>query len=225
MPTFSTDFEPPPTLTGLSVLADVEASAVRLEWDPSNLPPEDFDRYRVYRSVAGGAWVVLAEYVTTTELSHDDFTAPIGVEIGYRVTQASLDFESAPAEGSTILDSRMWWVVSPDDETLTFAIPKVRSAPVTSSKVQDVYAPVGRPTRVVVGDVVQAESGRISFLVMPDNPGMVALLKRAQARMEGTLLLKAPDGVVHQVRLGDMTRSLTNVQGLQELTLEFIGAG
>lgn len=225
MPTFTTEFTPPPEPSGLVIEADLEASAIRLSWDPTTILEADFDGYRVYRSEDGVTWELLATLTGVNDVSYDDFEAALNKVLSYRVTQSNVDFESAPAEGSAELVSRTWWAVTPDDGSLTFPIPKVRGASMTSPKVQEVYSPIGRPTRIVVGDVVQTEEGELSFLVMPDQPGQVALLKRLQARMDGVLILKAPDGVVHRVQYGDMTRSFTRVEGLQEVTIPFIGAG
>lgn len=123
-----------------------------------------------------------------------------------------------------MLDSRAWWVVVPEDESLIFPIPKVRAASVSTAKTQDVFRAIGRSAAVVVGDVVHTDSGSLRFLVMPDNPGMVALMKRVMAKMEGTIILKSPDGEIHFVQYGDMSRTYTNVPGMFEVTIPFFGA-
>ena len=223
MPLFSTDFVPPATLT-LTLEADLDSSLISLSWNQTALAQVDFAGYRVYRKVGAGEWEVVAVYSLIDELSHNDYSVPLNTTITYRVTQSSLDAESAPAEASTVLASNRWWVVSPGNETLTFEIPKVRGVTLTSPKVQDVFSPIGRSSRVVVGDTVQTDDGQITFLVMPDNTGMRELLRAIQARMDGDLLLKAPDGDVHSARIGTITRNYTEVEGLYELTMPFIGA-
>lgn len=224
MPTFSTSFTPPAAVTNLELEVDLPASAMRLSWDPSLLGV-DFAGYRVYRSTDGTNFTLLAFIADDADAHYDDFTAPLNSQTTYRVTQANPDFESDPAEASGTLESLAWWVVAPDDESLTFAVEKVRAASLSSSKVQEVYVPIGRSTRIVVGDTLLTEEGSLSFIAMPDNPGMIALLKRIQARMDGTILLKAPDGVNHDVQFGDMSRSYTSIPGLQEITIPFVGAG
>lgn len=224
MPTFETDFAPPTAVTGLTIEASIVESVVRISWDPTAIAEVDFGGYRVYRSLDSGAtFELLALLPGVNDVEYEDFAAPLNVVMVYRVTQSNLDFESDPVEGSVELASLQWWVVSPGDESLTFAIPKVRAASLTSPKVQEVFSPIGRPTRVVVGDVVQTEEGSLSFLAMPDNPGMVALLKRIQAQMEGAITLKSPDGVVHSVQFASMTRTYTTVPGMQEITIPFTG--
>lgn len=226
MPTFSTSFVPPSPPSGLELSADLDASAMRLVWDASAVAQVDFGGFRVYRSLDNGlTFTLLALLPLVTDVSYDDFEAPLNTVILYRLTQSNLDFESDPVDASADLTSSAWWVVTPDDPTLTFPIPKVRAATMTSPKVQDIFAPIGRPTRVAVGDVVQTEEGQLSFLVMPDNAGMIALLRAIQARMEGAIILKAPDGVIHRVQYGDMTRAFTRIEGLQEVTIPFTGVG
>lgn len=226
MPTFSTDFAPPPAVGNLELTAELEFSRVILSWDVSPTPEVDFGGYRVYRSLDNGVTFVLLTTITDINtVTYTDYEAPLNVSLLYRVTQANLDFESDPADAATELESRMWWVVTPDDSDLTFAIPKITSASLTSPKVQEFYSPIGRPTRLAVGDVVLTEEGQLGFLVMPDNPGMIALLKRVQARMDGGILLKAPDGGVHMVQYGDMSRAFTNIPGLQEVSIPFTGVG
>ena len=225
MPVFSTDFAPPDPPSGFTIFADIEASAVRLAWEASTIAQVDFNGFRVYRSLDGGTtWHLMRTYPLVSDTSHDDFETPLNVSALYRVTQSNLDLESDPAEGATELASRAWWVVFPNDSALTFPIAKVRGAQATSHKVQEVFGPIGRPEKLVVGDVVRTEDGSLTFLVMPDQPGMVALLKMVQSRMDGSILLKAPDGVNHHVQLGDMSRAFTNIEGLQELTLSWLGA-
>ncbi len=223
MPDFSTDFTPPPTPV-LTIEADLNASAIRLSWTATGILPEDFGGYRLLRRVGSGDWVAIVEYNDQDSVTYDDFTAPINETVTYQITQFSVDVESEPAEASTRLSDKRWWIVTPADDSLTFPIEKIRGATLTSEKVQDVYNPIGRREKVVVGDVVQTEDGSLSFLVMPDNGGMIALLKLVQAKMDGELLAKAPDGSVHRVRVGTIVRNFTSVEGLQELSLPFIGA-
>lgn len=225
MPGFSTSFTPPDPVSGLEVAADLEASAIRLSWDTTAIAEVDFGGYRVYRSTDGVNYTELVLLPGVNDVEYDDYEAPLNEALRYRVTQSNLDFESAPVEATVSLDSQAWWVVRPDNESLTFAITKIRAAPLTRPKVQDLYTPIGRPTRLAVGDVALTEEGAVTFLVMPDDEGKIALLHGIQEQMEGSILLKAPDGVVHRVQFGDMTRSFTNIPGLFEVTLPFFGAG
>lgn len=226
MPEFSTSFTPPDPVEGLTIEAILDESRVTLAWDATLIADVDFGGYRVYRSLDSGAsWTLLTLLTGTTDVTYDDFEAPLNVDLLYRVTQSNLDFESDPVEAATVLASLYWWAVTPSSPSLTFAITRVRSAQLTSPKLQEIYSPIGRETRVAVGEVVQTESGALTFIVMPDNPGAVALLKAVQARMDGYLILKAPDGVVHHVQYGDVSRNFTQVPGMQEITLPFTGVG
>ena len=225
MPLFSTDFAPPPALGGLTLFANNATSGIELEWEPSNLLAEDFGGYYVYRQIGDGDYELITAFTELSSVTYTDFTAPLNTSIVYRVTQQNLDFESDPVQAATVLESLSWWVVTPEDLSTTFPIRKITSATLTSPKVQEAFRPIGRTTQVVVGDTVFTEDGALSFLVMPDNPASVALLKKVQAKMQGTLLLKSSDGDVHSVRFGDVSRSYTNIPGVQELSVPFLGAG
>lgn len=225
MPTFSTTFTPPSVPGGLLIEADIDLSAVHLTWDASDVAQVDFAGFRVYRSADNGVtWALIAQYPLVTDTEHFDYGAPLNTPLVYRLTQSNNDFESDPVEGSIDLPSDRWQIVVPGDASLTFAIPKLRSAGLTSPKIQDMFSPIGRPGKVAVGDVVQAEDGEIAFLVMPDNLAMVNLMKAVQAKMAGSLTLKATDGSVWQVQFGDLKRSFTNWGG-QELSIPFSGVG
>lgn len=225
MPTFLTDFTPPPAPSGLEIEADVDASSVRLTWDPSAVPQVDFAGFRVYRSIDNGLnFELLAVLPLVGDVSHEDFGAPLNVPLVYRLTQSNLDFESDPVEGTVSLSSPRPQVVVPGDPSNTFSIPKVRALSLTSPKTQDEFRPIGRPGALVVGDVVHAETGSITFLAMPDNLAMVSLMKRIQGRMEGTILLKLTDGSVWPVQYGAMTRVFTDWGG-QEISIPFTGVG
>lgn len=225
MPLFSTDFAPPPALASLTLYANNATTAVELEWSPSALAPEDFGGYYVYRQLGTDDYELIASFTEQSAVEYTDFTAPLNTSVVYRVTQHNLDFESAPVQGATSLSSRYWWVVTPEDLSTTFAIQKIRSVSLTSPKVQEAYRPIGRSTQIVIGDSVFTEDGAISFLVTPENPATVAMMKKVQAKMQGTLLLKSSDGDVHRVRFGDVSRSYTNIPGIQELSVPFLGAG
>lgn len=224
MPTFSTQFEPPDPVEGLVVEGVLEESLVRLSWSPTVIPAGEFGGYRVYRSLDGGqTYQLLVHQLGVNEVSYEDVYAPLNTQATYRVTQADLDYESAPASAAVTLASLAWWIVTPNDPTMTFPVTGVFGAEMTSPKVQELFSPVGRDTKLAVGDVVQTEDGSLTFRVKPNQPQRVALMKAVQAQMEGFIILKAPDGVVHQVQFGAMTRRFTRIPGLQELSIPFSG--
>lgn len=222
MPTFSTSFTPPPTLN-LALEADLNSSAVRLSWNATAIPEVDFGGYRLERQVGDGDWEELVVYTDPDSVEYVDYRVPLNETANYRLTQFSIDAESGPADASTLIADRRWWFVVPGDDTLTFAIANIHQASMTRPKVQEEFSPMGRPGKVVVGDVVQAESGSLSFRILPDQPEQMSLIRRVQEKMTGELLVKAPDGGVHEVMIGTITRSFTKVPGWQEISLPLVG--
>lgn len=223
MPTFSTTFASPAPPEGFEIDVDIEASRVRLTWSPSVIAPVDFAGFRVYRSLDNGlTFSLLAILTDVNDVEYEDYEAPLNTDMVYKLTQSNLDFESEAVEGGAILASYAWWVVTPGDLSLTFPITRHTQATLTSPKVDEVFSPIGRPTKLAVGDVVQTEYGQLAFRVMPDEPGKIALWKRLQASMEGALLLKATDGVIHRVQYGNMSRNFTK-GGMQEISISFDG--
>ena len=223
MPIFTADFAPPPAISGLTVEGDVDASAILLSWDPSSLGV-DFRGYRVSRSRDGITFTLMDELLTVNEVTFQDYTAPLNTPLVYRVTQSNLDFESDPADASVELSSAAWYAVTPGDTSLTFPIRRQQQGDVIGAKTQDVYRPLGRPGALVVGDTIHVESGSIAFLVRPDETAAIVLLRRVQARMEGSLLLKATDGSVWEVQYGDIARRFA-MGGMQEVSIPFTGVG
>lgn len=225
MPEFTTLFSPPPAPTGLTLEADLFASVIRLEWNATAIPPEDFAGYTVYRRM--GDMTDWEEYAEASSPMFEDFHAPLNTDMSYRVTQSSVDYESGPAEASTNgLRDKRWWVVDEHDMMLTFPIPKVRAATIRSPKVMESYSPIGRRSKIAVSDVVQDEEiTELRFLMMPDDPHLAAMIRAAQARTFGYVMIKAPDGSMFHTQLSDMTRSFTAVEGLQEITLSAVSAG
>lgn len=223
MPSFVTAFTPPAPPSGFVIESDLPASAVHLAWDPSDVPQVDFGGFRVYRSEDGGlSWTLLTVLATTTDTEYDDFEAPLNVSLIYRLTQSNLDFESDAEEGGALLESLAWWVVTPGDASLTFPITRQTGANLTSPKVDEVFSPIGRPTKVAVGDVVQTEGGTLSWRVMPDDTQSIRLWKTAQARMDAPLIMKSTDGTVHRVLFGNISRSFER-SGMQNLNVSFDG--
>ncbi len=224
MPFFSTVFNGPPTLP-LTVEVDIDSSAVRLSWPQTALAQSNFFGYHVYRSMDGGAtWDELASIPLITTTSYSDFMVPLNQPVIYRLTQANSNVESAPAEGSATLETLQWWVVQPNNESMTFAIPKVTSVTLKRPRASDAFVAVGRSGKIIVGDVVQAEDGQLTFTMMPNRRPLLELLRRAQAREKGGFLLKAPDTTMWYVQFGDVSRSFTSWGG-QEVTLPFTGIG
>jgi hypothetical protein len=219
VPLFSTVFTPPPQLTGLEVNAG-EAASVVLTWDPSTITPGDFVAYNVYRSAGGATFVLLAALPNQSDTTYTDHAAPIGVGLTYRVTQVSLDDESAPAEGSIELDQCEWWLVTPGAATASFELPNVTEYESSWPMQSEAYEPLGRRFKLVESGLVLGEQGALGMLLLPEQAAVVTQLRSALAGAAERLLLKSPHGEVIEVKLGSLSRT-RQAQGRQEVALTF----
>jgi hypothetical protein len=224
MPLFSTAFTPPAELEGLTVSAESPA-AVRLEWSPSTLSAIDFVSYNVYRSMTGApdSYELLAAIGDQSVTVYDDYAAPIGARLFYRVTQSSLDDESLPAEATSWLDICEWWLVIPGVEGASFELPNVTTYD-TGWPLQRVeHEPLGRSRKLIETGEQLGEEGSLRMLLTRDDAAVVPQLLAAIAGTR-TLVLKTPYSDVLTVQLGPVERS-RSPDDRQTVTLRFVQTG
>ena len=94
------DVFPPSVPRGLAAVADAQAGAIDLSWEPS--PETDTAGYIVYRRVAGGAWQRISGAKLVTAPAWTDKTVQPGVRYTYAVAAVDRDgnesARSAPVE-------------------------------------------------------------------------------------------------------------------------------
>ncbi len=221
MPLFTASFVPPPALAELNV-STVEPAAVLLEWSPSTLPAEDFRYYQVYRSVAGAPYVLLATQVVQAATTYLDYSAPIGVGLGYRVTQSNLDEESAPLEATVAMEECAWWLVTPGAPEASFEVPNVTALESEWPLQSEEHEPIGRSRKLVeTGALLGEEGTATAYLERADDPAVLALLRGAAAGTSSEVLFKSPYGEVFAVSVGSIKRT-RKVGGAQEVEFRFV---
>ena len=222
MPTFSTAFEPPAPLEGLTATA-VGGAYVEVSWSPSELSAEDFVAYMVERSVDGGAtWLTLATIADQATTLYQDYSAPLDRPLVYRVSQSNLDYASAPVEVTTALEGCAWWLVTPGALEASFEIPNVVAYesewPLQSLE----HQPIGRPLKLIETGLLLGEEGNLSaHLTAEHDPEVLNLLRAISAGASSAPLLKTPFGEVFAVVVGSIRRTRL-VGGAQSVSFRFV---
>lgn len=220
MPTFSTNFAPPATPTGLTIEAVIETSSVELVWTPTSLGV-DFGGYRVYRSVAGAAYEEIAFLSTEANASFIDYEAPLDVTLSYQVTVSNLDFESAPAQGTTELDEKAWYIVTPAQSLYTFRLRYVQGFRELEHLQRERFGPLGRRFPIIVTGELEASAGHIELEVHPPDAFIIERI-RAIARLDVPyVVLKTPFGDAYRVKIDPDERTRAGVAGIQNFGFGF----
>ena len=221
MPLFTASFVPPPALGSLEV-STVDPAAILLEWSASTIVPEDFGAYRVYRSVAGGPWVLQVTLEDQATTSWTDYTAPIGVDLAYRVTQSNLDEESDPLEANVTLEECAWWLVTPGAPEASFEVPNVTGLESEWPLQVEEHEPIGRSRKLLESGLLLGEEGTCTaHLEAEHDPAVLALLRGAAAGTSTQVLLKTPYGEVFAVAVGTIKRT-RRPGGTQDVEFRFV---
>ncbi len=224
MPTFATNFLPPPPPANLEIVGEVAPSRILLTWDATALGT-DFAGYRVYRSLdAGATWTLMLTIGDETAATYSDYEAPLATPLLYQVTVTNLDFESAPTEAGVQLDTEVgWYLVDPLGNTeRTFALAYVVSATSTSPLDEDRFAALGRSRVLPIRGEVLGEDLSVTIDAGPDvADDLWRRLKLAQDPSTDYLLLKSPFGEVFRVALGSISRNRGDA-GQQSITVPVV---
>jgi hypothetical protein len=113
---WTTDFGTPNDLTGVAAAADSGDSSVVVSWDATDLDPDFFWRYRIYRLDDTGAFVRIGEVDDIATLTFADIEAPHGTST-YAVTVSNGWAESGQVTASVTL-ALDWWISDPNDPGL-----------------------------------------------------------------------------------------------------------
>lgn len=220
MATFSTAFVPPPPPAGLTVYANVPASAVELDWNATALG-SDFGGYRVYRSLdQGQTFELLALITSEVSASYNDYAAPLDTQLLYSITVANLDYESAPSQASSELDIAEWWLVRPGDLDLTFHLRHVDGYEDVTPRPSEAYVGVGADFELVVEGKQLGVRGSISVVITREDRELIVLTRRLASLADEYALLKSPFGEVYPIKMGEVRRTRGEA-GIQTLSFPF----
>lgn len=202
----------PDAVTGLSGTSVEEFSYIQLNWDISTQADVDFERYTIYRRVAGSGdadWAIVGTVTDKYTLEYLDITTGQGVSYEYYITQwkavpgdASLE-SSASATVTAALESDIWFVLAAgttdhSDPNYNFELP-VAEEQHTRPIQQEVFEPiVNNRKKIARGNVLGYEGSLTLRWASADREtakAQLALLTETQ----GPHVLKSPFGDVWQV--------------------------
>lgn len=196
---WTTDFDTPNPLTGLAAAGNADDSSVVLTWDATDLDPDYFWRYYIYRLDDLGTFVRIGEVDDIAVLTFTDLEASHGTST-YAVTVSNGWAESSQATVTATL-ALAWFVSDPNDASLRFALFNVTVYRAKSARQQEAFEPLGREFPLVVSGSVLAPAGVISVVLGPDEGAMLELIRRA-ARVSPYVVVKDEFGGVYRMSLG-----------------------
>lgn len=196
---WTTAFGTPNDLTGLVAVADTGDSSVILTWDETDLNPDYFWRYYIYRLDDSGTFVRIGEVDDVAAPTFTDVEAAHGTST-YAVTVTNGWLESGPVTVAVTLAVE-WFVSDPNDPGLRFELFNVTAFGARHARQQDAFEPLGREFPVVVSGSVLAPAGTLAAVIGSSEGAMVDLIRRA-ARVSPYVVLKDPFGGVYRVSLG-----------------------
>lgn len=221
MPTFSSNFTPPASVTGLAAYANVPASSIDLTWDATALGA-NFRSYRVYRSLDGVTYAEIGLILIEADSLWSDYDAPLDTPLWYSVTVWNADEESAPTEVTSELDVSQWWFVTPGDAANTFELRTVVGYDDEQPLQQEDYSPLGRNRKLVVtGELLGNEGALTANLSREDAAIIERLRERSIDDTNEFHLLKSPFGEVFRIRLRGISRSRGGA-GRQVVRIPFV---
>lgn len=193
----------PDAPSDFSAVDDPTTSSVLLTWTASNLPPQEFSLYQIYRREQSDAsWTAYATVTSQSVTLYRDYFAAHGILYDYAISVFKLvpgdvDLESPLSSvASSILDPDAWWVVGADraDDHI-FELPVFR-APFREPIQQEVFEPLGSRRKTVIRGRVLGAEGTLE-LTWKDGEVRDARRRMAYIRdARGPHILKSPFGDV-----------------------------
>lgn len=200
---WSADFTQPDPLTGLAVTADDVLISLDVECDPS----EDTYHYEYLweAQVGDGEWTEIGR---SSDETFTYYLAPMNTDVRIRVSDSNGSQYSDTIETVGSLTFERWAMTHVDgnDDFIT-ELRYVQQEPLDIPLDQVVLQPLSgadgdtQPPIIFTG---QWQGERIGFQleVVPEDRGLIALLKRAALEPQGKIALKDPLGPVYIVQLG-----------------------
>lgn len=189
-----------------------------IDWS-SGAPSGTFVAWRLYRRVAGGAWVLIYSTTASAIRSFVDYTAPSGQNVEYTVVEAftssGFTLESAytpvPATGAL----QRYMLTCPENPTLNMILYSVKGESFSDEQEVAAINLLGRGRRMEYG-TRYGITGTLDVVFRDIAGGPTARQQRLQLealRSSGlTVYLLNPFGDVYKVAMG--TAQITRVAGL-----------
>ena len=186
-----------------------------------------FEAYRIYRTANGERVLVdeVTDFGTPTLL---DWEAPTGVPLVYELTQYDGWQESVAAVvQSQVFDVPRWFLVIPDDPTLTFPLQEASLSSVRPgfTRVEGVRMsaryPLGRSTPIVWTGPAQRPTGEMIVFVVRSQEQIERVRAAAKASRLEYAVLKTGRGEALAVKLGAVTETY-RAAGLTDVAVPYI---
>lgn len=196
------DGTPPDPVTGLS--ATTTETNITLNWDESALTVDDFDRYLIYRRVAGDTdWEAHASIFDESTTTYEDVSVAFNTTYEYTITQFknieggfTIESDFSDIVAATLVGEALdSWTVLGADGITTFELP-VTDAPFKEPVQQEEFEPLGSTRKAIVrGKVIGAE-GTLKMMWASDERDEALANIRYITRNRGPHVLRSPFGDV-----------------------------
>jgi hypothetical protein len=214
--TFTTAFVAPAILAGLTATADADRQAAVLAWTAS--AEANFAEYRVYRRAGSQEWTRIGTVTDKAAPAFVDYSPPIGIPVGYRVTQWNGDAGGGESDSDTgseedLTLSGNWTLNTPDGaivRELHYVTGDEGSAPLDQALLEVLprdSGPDDEPPIVITGKL-RGQRRTISMIVPPDERDQIALLRSLSlSTAYPYVALRSDDGDVYLGRIGEVQDS------------------
>lgn len=230
---FTTSYNAPAPVRYVASNDQMDVNGYNLiSWTDAN-PDEQFAMWKVYRREGAGPWSLLAKISDQNTRSYADYMLVAGNQYSYSVTQIAtrsgvllespvgyyLDANGTqlPEARALVADLQSYWIINPDDPSLSVRLPSVKSDGSTLEYEQETYTIIGRGRHTDYGDRL-GYTGTIECQIRQP-------LRRAEFRdkiealrdAQETYFYRTPFGRLFKISLGDIAWSPLGGTGLMEM--------
>jgi hypothetical protein len=199
----------PDAIQDFTVTDDVSQSAIILSWTASNLLPEDFREYIIYRKLSTSTeWAILTVITDENTTTYSDYSAANTVSYDYKITQMEIvigdaDLESADSDiGTSSLDTDSWYFIGVDGSPEhIFELP-VTAAPFSEPVQQEIFEPLGTSRKVIIRGRVMGAEGSLTMQWDTSQRDLALTQVAYMKNNAGPHVLKSPFGDSWLVQFG-----------------------
>ncbi|HVM30765.1 MAG TPA: hypothetical protein VM305_08385 [Candidatus Limnocylindrales bacterium] len=220
--TFTTNFATPPALTGLALTPDEDQKAIVVSWDQSGLTTAEFDRYAIYARSVFGQFRQIATISDKATTSFVFRGAPHMIDTIVRVTQDNGFAESAPIEGSALLEVDGYWRIGSDGIPVELRWARTGLSGGMPTQTAE-YEPEGANYKRVVTLGTYGREWELPLWMPAEDEGVVRLLEEDK-QLGRIVIVKTPRGRVIYSKLKSVVPSESEA-GYTSLTLSGVEVG